>query len=343
MMELYLDSADVKEIREVFKLGFLDGLTTTPTFMHRHGITDIDGTIVELSKIAPVLQIEALGDTAEEIVAEAHRLLDLGLDKKRTVFKIPASIEAARACKMLRDEDIMVNIHLVYNLQQAYMAMSAGATYVCVLVGRMQDQGYDALKLIEDCVNIVDHYGYDSKIMFSSVRHPEHVKNALELGAHCCTIPWKVMKQMNTNNFTEIGTQQFVAHTRQMTMKIRDAVRPGVNPVISTENTVNEAIVEMTKSGLGAVSIVNENGDIAGVFTDGDLRRKLNEEGQALLSKKMKEFYLYEPLSVDADDLLKKAASIFKEKQVDNIIVLEGKKPIGMLDVQDLVKLEVLD
>jgi len=342
-MELYLDSADVKEIKEVFKLGFLDGLTTTPTFMHRHGITDIDGTILELSKIVPVLQIEALGDTAEEIVEEAHRLLGLGLDKKKTVFKIPASIEAARACKMLRDEDIMVNIHLVYNLQQAYMAMSAGATYVCVLVGRMQDQGYDALKLIEDCVNVVDHYGYDSKIMFSSVRHPEHVKNALELGAHCCTIPWKVMKQMNSNNFTDIGTQQFVAHTRQMTMRIKDVMRPGVNPVISLDDTVNEAIIEMTRSGLGAVSVVDENGKIAGVFTDGDLRRKLNEHGKNILSMKMKEFRMHEPLAVDADDLLKKAASMFKEKEIDNIIVLDNQKPVGMLDIQDLVRLEVLD
>ncbi len=341
-MELYLDSADISEIKEVFKLGFLDGLTTTPTFMHRHGITDIDGTIVELSKIVPVLQIEALGGTAEEIVAEAHRLLDLGLDKKRTVFKIPASIEATRACKMLRDEDIMVNIHLVYNLQQAYMAMAAGATYVCVLVGRMQDQGYDALKLIEDCVNVVDHYGYDSKVMFSSVRHPEHVKNALELGAHCCTIPWRVMKQMNTNNFTEIGTQQFVAHTRQMTMKVKDVMRPEINPVVKTDATVNEAIIEMTKSGLGVVSIVDNIGNIAGVFTDGDLRRHLKEDGD-ILNKKLNEFKLYEPVTVDADELLKKATTLIKEKEIDNIIVSENRKPVGILDIQDLMKLEVLE
>ena len=96
-MELYLDSADVNEIKEAFHLGFLDGLTTTPTFMHRHGITDIDGTIVELSKIVPVLQIEALGSTAEEIISEAERQFKLGLDKSKTVFKIPISLEGAKA------------------------------------------------------------------------------------------------------------------------------------------------------------------------------------------------------------------------------------------------------
>jgi transaldolase len=100
-MELYLDSADVREIDQAFELGYLAGLTTTPTFMHRHGITDIDGAIVELSKKVPVLQIEALGATADEIVAEALRQDALGLDKNTTVYKIPMSLEGTKACKTL--------------------------------------------------------------------------------------------------------------------------------------------------------------------------------------------------------------------------------------------------
>ena len=170
-MELYLDSADLKEIEDAFKLGFLDGLTTTPTFMHRGGVTDVDALIVKLSKMVPVLQIEALGNTAEEVVKEAHRQLKLGLDPKKTVFKIPVSLEGVRACRMLRNENLLVNVHLVYTLQQAYMAMKAGASYVCPLVGRLQDQGHDALELVGQCVFAVDHYGYDTKIMFSSVRN----------------------------------------------------------------------------------------------------------------------------------------------------------------------------
>ncbi|MFN7791474.1 MAG: transaldolase family protein, partial [Cyclobacteriaceae bacterium] len=193
-MELYLDSADLKEIEEAFQLGFLNGLTTTPTFMHRGGVTDVDGLIVKLSKIVPVLQIEALGNTAEEVLAEAKRQLNLGLDPKKTVFKIPVSLEGVKACNMLRKEGLLVNVHLVYTLQQAYMAMHAGATYVCPLVGRLQDQGHDALDLVAQCVNAVDHYGYDTKIMFSSVRYAEHVRNAINIGVHTITAPWKVMK-----------------------------------------------------------------------------------------------------------------------------------------------------
>src|SRR5580698_440720 len=223
-MELYLDSANMKEIEEGFKLGFLDGLTTTPTFMQREGITDIDGTIVKLSKIVPVLQIEALGDTAEDILKEAKRQLDLGLDPKRTVFKIPVSLEGVRACKLLRNDGLLVNVHLVYTLQQAYMAMHAGATYVCPLVGRLQDQGHDALALVEQCVEAVNYYGYNTKIMFSSVRHAEHVRNAINIGVHTCTIPWKVMKQLTDNNFTTLGTQQFFEHTRLMTVNVKDVI-----------------------------------------------------------------------------------------------------------------------
>ncbi|WP_066630664.1 transaldolase family protein [Labilibacter marinus] len=340
-MELYLDSADFKEIEEAFDLGFIDGLTTTPTFMHRHGITDIDGAILKLSKMVPKLMIEALGDTAEEVVAEAKRLLSLGLDKKKTVFKIPASMIAAKACKMLRDEDMLVNIHLVYNLQQAYMAMAAGANYVCVLVGRMQDQGYDALKLVDDCVKLVDKYNYDTKIMFSSVRHPEHIRNAIDLGAQNITIPWKIMKNLNNNNFTEVGTQEFVNHTRQMTLKVGE-VLTNKNPLIGVDGLVTEATVEMTKSGTGAVSIIDDQGNLIGVFTDGDLRRQMNIDGEQILKKRMGDFDSKKPITIDSEEKLHVAVEIFKEKQIDNIVVVSQGKPVGVLDIQDLVKLEIL-
>jgi transaldolase len=133
-MELYLDSVNFKEINAALDLGFLTGVTTTPTFMHREGITDIDSAIQQLSQKVPVLHIEALGNTVESIMDETYRLLDLGLDKARTVFKIPISLEGANACKKLRDKGLLVNMHLVYTLQQAYIAMCADATYICPLV-----------------------------------------------------------------------------------------------------------------------------------------------------------------------------------------------------------------
>jgi transaldolase len=334
-MELYLDSANLKEIEEGFKLGFLDGLTTTPTFMQREGITDIDGTILRLAKMVPTLQIEALGNTAEEILAEALRQLHLGLDPKRTVFKIPVSLEGVRACKMLRNEGLLVNVHLVYTLQQAYMAMQAGATYVCPLVGRLQDQGHDALALVEQCVDAVEYYGYDTKIMFSSVRNNEHVRNAINIGVHTITVPLKILKSLTENNFTMLGTEQFIRDTRLMTVKVKEAVN-GINPLVPSSTPLADAIVKMTEYGFGAITVINTDGSVKGVFTDGDLRRVLGSEGRDVLAKKMDAFTYHSPIAIDADMLLNEAAVIFKKTNVDTLLVTSSGKPTGMLDIQDL-------
>ncbi|MCU0451333.1 MAG: CBS domain-containing protein [Bernardetiaceae bacterium] len=335
-MELYLDSVDLKEIEQAFKLGFLAGLTTTPTFMHREGVTDIDAMILKLAGMVPVLQVEALGANAEEIYAEAQRLLSLGLDPAKTVFKIPVSLEGVAACNRLSKAGLLTNVHLVYTLQQAYMAMAAGASYVCPLVGRLQDQGHDALALVQQCVEAVNYYEYDTKIMFSSVRHTEHVRNAINIGVHTVTVPWKVMKALTENNFTTLGTQQFFEHTRLMTTRVREAIS-GKNPVVGLNKTVLDAIVEMTKSGFGAVTVVDVAGAVAGIFTDGDLRRHLEHEGEGFLQKRLADLGLKKPITVEAEALLHVASDLFKKHQVDTLIAEHNGKPVGMLDVQDLL------
>jgi transaldolase len=340
-MELYLDSVDFKEIEEAFSLGTLAGLTTTPTFMHRSGISDVDAAILKLATMVPILQVEALGDNADEIYQEAHRLLSLGLDRSKTVFKIPVSLQGIKACKRLTDEGIMINIHLVYTLQQAYMAMTAGATYVCPLVGRLQDQGHDALTLVEQCVEAVNYYGYNTKIMFSSVRHVEHVRNAITLGVHACTVPWNVMKNLTENAFTKVGTKQFVEHTKLMTLRVNDVIRPE-RAAISAEATVMDAIVKMTETKLGAVTVLDEKEQILGVFTDGDLRRHLKNDGRSVLQRKMGELEYKTPLSVRSYALLYEAVEMFKKHQVDNLLVVEDNRLVGMLDIQDLVKMDLI-
>jgi TalC/MipB family fructose-6-phosphate aldolase len=319
------------------EIGFLTGLTTTPTFMHRHGITDIDGTIVELSNIVDILQIEALGDTAEEVIAEAYRQEALGLDRNKTVYKIPMSLEGVKACKKLTDEGFMVNIHLVYTLQQAYMAMEAGATYVCPLVGRLQDQGNDAVALIEQCVTAVEYYGYDTKIMFSSVRNVEHIRNAINVGVHTITVPWKLIKSSMLNHFTTIGTDQFTQDTHIMTAKVKDVVG-AKNPSVGLDATVTDCLVKMTAGGYGAVSVIDANGAAAGIFTDGDLRRLVESKGADAVNSKMSDLGLSTPKTIDAEELLYKAQAIFQETKVDSLVVVSQGKVVGLLDVQDMIK-----
>jgi len=340
-MELYLDSVDFKEVEEAMKLGIVAGLTTTPTFMHRQGIQNVDEAIVKLSQMVPVLQIEALGDTPDEIVNEAHRLLGLGLDETKTVFKIPISNVGIIACKRLVDQGLMVNLHLIYTVNQAYMAMAAGATYACVLVGRMQDQGHDSLTLVGECIETALRFGYPTKIMFSSVRHVEHVRNAILLGVHTATIPWSVMRKLTENSLTTIGTDQFIEHTKLMTVHVKEVIRPE-NPIITVNDSLLDALVKMTESKFGAVSVTNADGSLVGIFTDGDLRRQLKEKGKDIMQSKMGDFTYGAPITVGADALLYEAVDIFRKKQIDNIIVTDNNHPIGILDIQDFVKMKLI-
>jgi predicted transcriptional regulator len=215
------------------------------------------------------------------------------------------------------------------------MAMQAGATYVCPLVGRLQDQGHDALDLVSQIVDAVDHYGYDTKVMFSSVRTLEHVRNALNLGVHTITVPLKIMKQLTENHFTTVGTDQFIRDTRLMTVKVKEAIN-AVNPIVSADTNLADAIVKMTEYGFGAITIVHADGSLKGVFTDGDLRRKIQTEGRDVLSKNMGDFTYNTAVSIDGNALLNDAATIFKATKVDTILVTENGKPIGMVDIQDL-------
>ena len=334
-MELYLDSADRQEIEEGFGLGILDGLTTTPTFMHRHGIEDVDAYLLELAGLVPVLQVEALGETADEIRAEALRLLELGLDPGRTVFKIPVSLEGVRACRRLTDEGLLVNVHLVYTLQQAYMAMHAGAAYVCPLVGRLQDQGQDALALVADSVDAVERYGYDTRVMFSSVRHVEHVRNALQLGAHTITVPFSILVRLTENLFTTVGTDQFRLHTRMMTRTVGEVMN-SINPLVTGDTRLRDAIVSMTEYGFGCVTVVDGSGELLGVFTDGDLRRLLQGNGRDVLDRRMGDLEYGTPIHVERSAKLNEASELFHRHKVDNLLVMDHGRPAGMLDIQDL-------
>jgi len=334
-MELYLDSADRQEIEEGFGLGILDGLTTTPTFMHRHGIEDVDAYLLELAELVPVLQVEALGESADEIRVEAMRLLELGLDPGRTVFKIPVSLEGVRACRRLTDEGLLVNVHLVYTLQQAYMAMHAGAAYVCPLVGRLQDQGQDALALVADSVDAVERYGYDTRVMFSSVRHVEHVRNALQLGAHTITVPFSILVRLTENVFTTVGTDQFRLHTRMMTRTVGDVMN-SINPLVTGDTRLRDAIVSMTEYGFGCVTVVDGSGELLGVFTDGDLRRLLQGNGRDVLDRRMGDLAYGTPIHVERSAKLNEASELFHRHKVDNLLVLDHGRPAGMLDIQDL-------
>ncbi len=336
-MELFLDSVKFDEVQKANDLGFLAGLTTTPTFMKREGITDVDSVIMQLSKITNMLMVESLGTSAVEIIKEAERLLSLGLNKETTVFKIPITLEGAKACKILTDKGLKVNLHLIYTIQQAYIAFCAGATYICPLVGRLQDQGQDALSLVEQCVKATERYNYKTKVMFSSVRSIEHVRNALNIGAHACTMPWNILKQLCENHFTELGIRQFIEHTEMSNTKASDLVK-SENIFLDINSTVLDALIQMTKSQTGACIVLNDNKEIYRIFTDGDLRRLIKNNQNNLASKKFTDLEPNLPISVGVRASLDEIINLFKSKEVDNIVVHDNNVPVGIIDIQDILK-----
>jgi CBS domain-containing protein len=236
---------------------------------------------------------------------------------------------------MLRQKGMLVNVHLVYTVQQAYMAMQAGATYVCPLVGRLQDQGHDALALVQQCVNAVNTYKYPTKVMFSSVRHSEHVRNAINIGVHTITVPYKVLTSLTENTFTTIGTEQFIRDTKMMTVRVKEVIKK-INPLVASAAPLKDAILKMTEYGFGSVTVVNADGSVKGIFTDSDLRRLLQANGNHILDKQLGDVCHSNPLTVDANAMLNEAAQIFKQTAVDTLLVMDNGKPVGMLDIQDL-------
>lgn len=335
-MELYLDSVNLEEIKTASKLGYLTGLTTTPTFMVKEGVKDIDAQMLEIAKYVNILQVEALGDTAEEILEEAKRLINLGLSKETTVFKIPISLEGTRACKALIDQGFKVNLHLVYTLQQAYMAFAAGATYVCPLVGRLQDQGHDALGLVQQCVEITKKYNYKSKIMFSSVRYAEHIKNALNIGVHTITVPWKVMKKLTDNHFTTIGTDQFIQDTNALTNTVGNIVT-SENVTIAGSAKIIDALLLMTKSKLGAVVVTNPDNSFRRVFTDGDLRRLVQDKGDNIHELLLNSLEVQSPYTIDTNCSLYDARKVFHDKGVDTLVAMDGDNFVGLIDIHQTI------
>ena len=336
-MELYLDSADMQEVTEAFALNFLAGLTTTPTFMQRNGVKDLNATLLQLAEKVPILQIEALGRDCDSIVAEAKRQEELGLDRSSTVYKIPISLEGAKACKQLTDEGFMVNLHLVYTVQQAYLAMNAGATYVCPLVGRLQDQGIDALDLVSRIVDMKHEYGFETKVMFSSVRHNEHVRNAIDLGVDAITVPWKILQTMSDNHMTSMGTEQFYQDHHRMNTLVADVMKTQ-DCMVQATSPMQDVLLKMTASGYGAVVVVDKQLKPIGVFTDGDLRRLLSQGSQPDLSQSLNSMHeIAPPASIPSSCNVEDAIAAMHKLHVDQLVVTDDAVAIGLIDIQDLL------
>ncbi len=213
MMEFFIDTANLEEIKQASDYGLVDGVTTNPSLVAREG-RDFIEMITEISKLVPgPISAEVISLEAEGMIAEAEKLVGLG---DNIVIKIPMTAEGLKAVKVLADKGIKTNVTLIFSPLQALLAAKAGASYVSPFVGRLDDIATDGMDLVQRIALIFDNYGYRTKIIVASIRHPQHVLAAAEIGADVATIPFKVMMQLAKHPLTDIGIERFLADWRQV-------------------------------------------------------------------------------------------------------------------------------
>ncbi|MCS7300594.1 MAG: fructose-6-phosphate aldolase [Fimbriimonadales bacterium] len=207
-MKLFVDTGKVEEVRRAAEWGILDGVTTNPSLIAQagHGFKE---TVLEMCSILPhgSISAEVVGTTVEEILREAHEIASWS---PNIVVKVPMTPAGVAATRRLTREGIRVNMTLVFSPAQALLAAKAGATYISVFVGRVDDVSSEGMRTIEDAVQMVANYGFESEVLVASIRHPMHVVEAIRLGAHIATMPFKVMEQLFQHPLTDIGLQRFL-------------------------------------------------------------------------------------------------------------------------------------
>ena len=206
-MKIFIDTANVDEIRKAAELGVIDGVTTNPSLIAKEG-RDIKDVIEEICSIVDgPISAEVMSLDADNMVKEAKELVKI---HKNIVIKIPMCAEGLKAVSRLHKAGIRTNVTLIFSAQQALLAAKAGASFVSPFVGRLDDTGNGGIQVIEDIAQIFEIYGYETEIICASIRHPMHVLDCAKAGADIATIPYKVITQMIKHPLTDIGIQKFI-------------------------------------------------------------------------------------------------------------------------------------
>lgn len=206
-MKLFIDTANVEEIKKANDMGVICGVTTNPSLIAKEGKL-FEQVVREITQIVDgPISAEVISLDSEGMIREAVELAKI---HKNIIVKIPMTIEGLKAVKVLYGEKIKTNVTLIFSAAQALMAAKAGATYVSPFVGRLDDVGNDGIELIAEIVDIFNNYNMNTEIIAASIRHPMHVTQAARLGCHIATVPYNVLLQLTKHPLTDKGIAQFL-------------------------------------------------------------------------------------------------------------------------------------
>jgi transaldolase len=206
-MQFFIDTANLGEIRAAMDMGLVDGVTTNPSLMSKEA-SDWREIAAEICRLVPgPVSLEVIALDAEGMVREARDLVQYG---PNVVVKVPMTGEGLKAVRILKSMDIETNVTLVFSAAQALLAAKAGAAYVSPFLGRLDDVGQDGMELVQQILTIYANYGFSTRIIAASVRHPLHVLDAALAGAHIATVPLKILTQLLSHPLTDKGIAAFL-------------------------------------------------------------------------------------------------------------------------------------
>jgi transaldolase len=206
-MQLFIDSADVGELRAAAASGLIDGVTTNPSLIAKSG-RNMKEAIAEICSIIPgPVSAEAVATDVDGMLAEGRYLSRIA---SNVVVKLPLTENGLRACRSLADEGVKVNVTLCFSAVQAMLAAKAGAYFISPFIGRLDDKKIDGMELIREIRKIYDNYGFATQILSASIRHAEHVKQAALAGSDCATLPPKVFAALYKHELTDAGVEAFL-------------------------------------------------------------------------------------------------------------------------------------
>ncbi len=216
-MKIFIDSANLDEIREAADMGVLDGVTTNPSLVSKEGHKDFRTMLEKICEIVDGdISAEVISTNADEIVKEGQELAKI---HDNIVVKVPLITEGLKAVRRLADEGIRTNVTLCFSPSQALLAAKAGAYIISPFVGRLDDISQDGMTLISQIITIYDNYGYDTQVLVASIRHPIHFVESAMLGADISTLPFKVIKQLAKHPLTDSGLESFLSDWKKLEEK----------------------------------------------------------------------------------------------------------------------------
>ena len=207
-MKIFLDCSDVDLIKQSFASGLIDGVTTNPSLMLKNGHNPLE-VLKEITSIFPwdaSISAEVVGETVEDMLAMADTYLEIA---PNITIKVPCTRTGLKACKDLSEDDVAVNVTLIFSAAQAILASKAGATYVSPFIGRLNDQYWDGINLVEEIADVYATHGAKTKVLAASIREPIQVAKCFRVGADICTLPWDIFNKMYDHCLTDAGLQKF--------------------------------------------------------------------------------------------------------------------------------------